>query len=102
MVKFKLKVGIYMLDTEVNGVVIKVMKQWWLKINKKPIRISGLDKAEFPYIIKVKYFAGDKMYFKYKWINPGKDVPQINDSVTVLYDELKPRRAKVILDEDDY
>jgi len=37
------------------GIVIEAKKQWWLKINKKPLRTHALDGATFLYIIKVKY-----------------------------------------------
>ena len=40
---------------ETMGTVVSVAKQWWLKVNTKPIRLHGLDGAVFPHVIKVKY-----------------------------------------------
>ena len=37
------------------GTVVSAAKQWWLKVNNKPMRTHALDGAVFPYIIKVKY-----------------------------------------------
>ena len=39
---------------ETNGTVIAVAKQWWLKVNTKPIRMGSMDGAIFPHIIKVQ------------------------------------------------
>ena len=86
-----------MLNKEIKGTVVKVSKQWWLKINKKVIRLHALDGAEFPHIIKVKYVLDGNEYYKNKWINPGKYVPQLEEEVTVIYNETKPKKAKVVL-----
>lgn len=86
-----------MLNKEIKGTVIKVSKQWWLKVNRQSIRLHALDGAEFPYIIKVKYVVAGNELFKHKWINPGKPVPQLGEEIVVIYDESKPKKAKVIL-----
>lgn len=57
------------MEKEVIGNVIEVKKQWWLKINKKPVRTQALDGAAFPYIIKVKYTVDGNDYVKRKWRN---------------------------------
>ena len=49
---------------ETNGKVISVSRQWWFKVNTKPIRLSGFDGAIYPYIIKVAYSVDGKEYFK--------------------------------------
>jgi len=85
------------MDTEVMGTVISVAKQWWLKINTKPVRMHALDGAIFPHIIKVKYMVDGKEYTKRKWINAGKPVPAIGSPLTVLYCAEKPGKAKVLL-----
>ena len=84
------------MNRETTGTVISVAKQWWLKINTKPIRMHALDGAIFPYLIKVKYTVNGKEYTKGKWIGAGNPVPRIGSSVTVLYSENKPSRAKVL------
>ena len=58
-----------------TGTIISAKKQWWLKINKKPIRKGPLDGAVFPYIIKVRYMVDGKEYIKRKWIGTEYPVP---------------------------
>ena len=77
------------------GTVVTVAKQWWLKVNTKAVRVHPLDGATFPHIIKVRYTVGGKDYFKRKWIGPGKPVPAVGSTVTVLYSPEKPSKAKV-------
>ena len=48
--------------------VVSVKKQWWLKVNTKPVRMHALDGAAFPHIIKVSYMVNGTEYFKRKWI----------------------------------
>ena len=84
------------MDRETTGTVISAARQWWLKINTKPIRMHAFDGAIFPYIIKVQYIVDGKTYTKGKWIGAGKPVPAVGSSVTVLYCAEKPGRAKVL------
>lgn len=84
------------MNRETKGIVISVAKQWWLKINTKPVRTHLLDGATFPHIIKVKYIVDGKEYTRRKWIKPGSVVPDIGSSVTVSYLENKPSKAKVL------
>lgn len=84
------------MEKETRGTVISVAKQWWLKINMKPIRTHALDGAAFPHIIKVKYTVDNKEYTKRKWISTGNSVPSVGSSVTVRYSENKPSKAKVL------
>lgn len=84
------------MDKDTVGTVISVAKQWWLKVNTKPVRIHGLDGATFPHIITVRYMVNGLEYTKRKWIHAGSPVPAIGSSVTVLYSEEKPGKAKVL------
>ena len=84
------------MDKETIGTVIAVQKQWWLKINTKPVRTHALDGAIFPHIIKVQYCVNGKDYIKRKWIGANCHVPSVGSSVTVLYCEDKPGKAKVL------
>lgn len=59
------------MDKQTTGIVIAATKQWWLKVNRKPMRLHTLDGAEFPYIIKIEYTVDGKAYTKRKWINAG-------------------------------
>ena len=48
------------MDKQTAGTVVATTKQWWLKVNRKPMRIHALDGAEFPYIIKIEYTVDGK------------------------------------------
>lgn len=84
------------MEKETMGTVISVAKQWWLKINTKSVRLHPMDGATFPHIIKVKYTVDSREYIKRKWVNAGSFVPSVGSSVTVLYSESKPSKAKVL------
>ena len=85
------------MDREIFGTVISVSKQWWFKVNTKPIRNGTLDGAIFPHIIKVSYTVNEKTYIKRKWISAGVNVPQVGSDVKVLYCAQKPQKAKIKL-----
>lgn len=84
------------MDMQTTGTVIAVKKQWWVKVNRKPVRMHAVDDADFPYIIKVEYHVDDQKYIKRKWINAGEKVPTVGSSVTLLYDNGKPSKAKIL------
>ena len=84
------------MDKQTTGTVIKATKQWWLKVNKKPMRMHALDGAEFPYIIKIEYTVDGKIYTKRKWIHAGQPVPKIGSSVHIMYCSNNPSKAKLI------
>jgi len=84
------------MDQETVGTVLSVHKQWWLKINTKPVRTHPLDGAVFPYIIKVRYRVQDQEYTKRKWIPAGQPVPSAGSTVKIRYNEDRPNKAKVI------
>lgn len=84
------------MDKETAGIVLSVAKQWWLKVNTKPVRIHPLDGAVFPHIIKVQYTVDGKTYIRRKWIGPGHPTPRVGDVVKVLYCGENPRKARVL------
>ena len=84
------------MDKETIGIVLSVAKQWWLKVNTKPIRMVALDGATFPHIIKVEYEVDGKTYTKRKWIGAGKAVPAVGSELTILYCSNKPSKAKIL------
>ena len=84
------------MDKETIGTVRSVAKQWWLKVNTKPIRMGALDGATFPHIIKVQYVVDGNTYTKRKWIGAGKAVPTVGSKLTVLYCSNKPNKAKIL------
>ena len=85
-----------MQQREAMGTVVSVAKQWWLKVNTKPIRTGPLDGAAFPHIIKVSYTVDGFEYSKRKWVGAGSPVPGIGTGVKVIYDAEKPSKAKII------
>ncbi len=85
------------MNVKTVGTVVEVKKQWWLKVNTKPIRSNTFDGATFPHIIKVRYTVGGNEYFKRKWVRACENVPSVDSEITVFYDENKPKRSKIIL-----
>lgn len=81
---------------QTTGTVISVKKQWWLKVNTKPIRMHMLDGATFPHIIKVQYEVGGIPYTKRKWIGAGRPVPALGAALTVYYCKDNLKKAKVL------
>ena len=84
------------MDQKTVGTVVSVKRQWWLKVNTKPVRMHALDGATFPHIIKVSYMVNGTEYFKRKWIRACDQPPAVGAEVTVLYDESKPSKSKVL------
>ena len=84
------------MDQETMGTVVSAAKQWWFKVNTKPVRMGALDGAAFPYIIKVQYVVDGSTYTKRKWIGAGDAVPAVGSEVTVLYCSNKPGKAKLL------
>lgn len=84
------------MDKQTEGIVVSVKKQWWLSIRTKALKTGPLDGAVFPHIMKVSYTADGKEYSKREWINAGLPVPQVGSAVRVLYNSVKPSKAKVM------
>lgn len=84
------------MEKETMGTVISVIKQWWLKVNRKPARVHAMDGAAFPHIIKVKYTIDGKDYICRKWIGAGNNVPDKGTTIKVTYWEDKPSKQAVI------
>ena len=84
------------MDKQTTGTVIAAAKQWWMKVNRKPMRMHALDGAEFPYIVKIEYIVDGKAYTKRKWISVGAPVPKVGSIVQVIYNADKPSKAKIL------
>ena len=84
------------MDQETIGTVVSAAKQWWFKVNTKPVRMGALDGAAFPYIIKVQYVVDGNTYTRRKWIGAGQAVPAVGSEATVLYCSSKPGKAKIL------
>ena len=79
-----------------TGTIISAKKQWWLKINKKPIRSGALDGAAFPYIVEIRYEVDGKEYIKRKWIGTEYPVPVEGSTVQLAFEENQPEKIKVV------
>ena len=85
------------MKKETTGTVVSVKKQWWLKINTKPVRKGTMDGAVFPHIAKISYTADGVEYFRRKWIPAGAAVPAPGSTVKVVYDTDAPKKAELQL-----
>jgi len=85
-----------MMNRETIGTVTAVSKQWWLKVNTKPVRLHAMDGATFPHIITVQYEAQGKTYTRRKWISAGLPAPSVGAHVRVAYCAEKPQKSKVL------
>ena len=83
------------MEKRTTGTILSVKKQWWLKINTKPVRIGVLDGAIFPHVVKVKYIADGNELIKKKWLSAWTKPPCVNDPVTVIYREDKPAKFRL-------
>lgn len=83
--------------SQTTALVTAVKECWWLKINTKPVRSHSLDGAVFPHVITVKYTVNGKEYLKKKYVSYKLPCPKTGDKLTVLYDDSRPQKAKIIL-----
>ena len=86
------------MEKKTIGTVISAKKQWWLKMNTKPIRLHAFDGARFPHIITVKFVVDGQEYTKKKWVRALQECPALNVRVTVIYREDQPAKCRVELD----
>lgn len=85
------------MEKETIGTIISVTKQWWLKVNRKSVRIHAMDGADFPYIIKIKYTIEGKDYICRKCIGAGKKIPDKGATLKVIYREDRPSKVRIEL-----
>ena len=79
-------------ENQVISKVIKVKKLWWMKINKKPIRVTPLDGATFPLSLQVKYNVDGNEYIGKKIVSWSEKDIQVNQEVLVTYNVDKPQK----------
>lgn len=77
----------------IEGTIIDAKKIWWLKINKKQLRMTPADGATFPYLLKVKYTINNLDYEKKKMVYWGNENINVGEKVIVTYDEEKPLKV---------
>ena len=83
------------MDNKTIGTIISVKKQWWLKVNTKPVRKHALDGATFPHIVTVKYTVDGNEIVKKKWLKAGINPPSVNERVAVIYQTDKPTKFRL-------
>ncbi len=83
------------MEKETLGTVISVKKQWWLKINTKPVRHGTFDGAVFPHIITVKYTVFGREITKKKWLGVSITPPSEHSQLKVIYREEKPTKCRI-------
>ncbi len=91
------KDGNPLTNSKTVGTIISVKKQWWLKVNTKPVRKHALDGATFPHIVTVRYTVDGNEIVKRKWLEACVIPPSVNDEVTVVYREDNPTRFSLEL-----
>ena len=83
------------MQKKTTGTVVSVKKQWWLKVNTKPIRTGPLDGAEFPHVIRIRYTVDGVEYVRRKWIGAGQPVPPEGSAVSLVYEEGRPGKVRL-------
>ena len=84
------------MQKRTTGTIISVKKQWWLKVNTKPVRFGPLDGAVFPHVIKVRYTVDGTEYITRKWIGAKYPVPVEGGTVQLVFDEERPDKVSIV------
>lgn len=75
---------------QTEAVVTSVKECWWLKVNTKAARMSGMDGARHPYIISFSYDVEGKEYRGKAFVNWNEHPPVVNGKVTICYNRDNP------------
>ena len=78
-------------DCHVEGMVTKVYRCWWLKVNTKPVRLHAMDGALFPSIITFTYTVNGISYEGKLWVGVRYRAPGVGERITVYYDPANPK-----------
>lgn len=70
---------------------------WWLKVNKKTVRLYSADGAVFPHIISFEYEVDGKRYTGKHYVNWTKRCPDEGEKIAVYYDRANPANYAVKL-----
>ncbi len=68
---------------------------WWLKVNKKTVRLYSTDGATFPNIITFEYKVDGKTYTGKHFVNWNVSCPAEGSSIVVYYDRDNPKKYAV-------
>lgn len=75
----------------VQAVVIKVTDCWWMKINRKPMRMHGPDGAQYPHILHLQYSVNGNRYKGCRWLSWTEAAPVVGDTIPILCDASNPK-----------
>lgn len=73
-----------------NGIVTKIKKCWWIKKNRKSLRVHSLNDAEFPRMVDYVYSVKGEEYRGYSFFKAGKPCPRVGKKIIVYYDKNNP------------
>lgn len=85
------------MEQETMGTVTAVSRQWWLKINRRPLRLHALAGAAFPHVVKITYTAEGRDRTCRKWVPAGTPPPCVGSQVRLRYDTDRPSSARAEL-----
>lgn len=83
------------IEKRTKGIVRVVKKQWWFKVNTKPVRTNAMDGASFPHVVTVTYCVEGVEITKKKWLHACITPPSVGDRITVVYREDKPTKCRL-------
>ena len=79
------------------AVITEVKTCWWIKVNKKAVRLGPLDGAAFPHMIYFTYRVDGVDYRGIYCVSYYLECPKINDRISVFYDKKDPEKYDVKL-----
>ena len=82
-------------DCCISARITKVKKCWWIKVNKRALRITSKESAVYPYIISFTYQVDGIVYTGKRYIGPSVICPHINEEILIYYDAEEPTKYAV-------
>ena len=83
------------IEKKTKAIVREVKKQWWCKVNTKPVRTHAMDGATFPHVLTITYCVDGVEITKKKWLSACITPPLVGERVTVVYREDKPTKCRI-------
>lgn len=76
----------------VQAIVIKVTDCRWLKINRKPARMSSFDNAQYPHILHLRYRINGTDYHARRWLSWTETAPLAGETIQIQCSASRPKR----------
>jgi hypothetical protein len=80
-----------------KGIITMANPCWWLKVNKKAVRLFSNDGAVFPHIITFEYEVDGKHYTGKHYVSWNVRCPVEGSAIAVYYDRTNPAKYAVKL-----